>query len=36
MTPQEMREAVKLLQKQLHSGIISYNEFEIKINEIMG
>ena len=35
MTPQEIREAVKLLEKQLHSGIISYNEFEAKINKIM-
>jgi len=27
MTPQEMREAVKLLEKELHQGIITYNEF---------
>ena len=36
MTPQEMRKAVKLLEKELHQGIITYNEFEAKIDEIMG
>ena len=35
MTPQEMLEAVKLLEKELHQGIITYNEFETKINKIM-